>query len=79
MNATRTTTFHEIIPHRASAYSFANDKLTNAEITLAVRPGGAILSALSDLIKLEAALNGNDFLKAETRRAMWAPFKFNDG
>lgn len=79
MSSTRTTTFHEIIPHRADAYSFANNKLTNAEITLAVRPSGAFLSTLSDLIKLEAALNGRDFLKAETRKAMWTPFKLNDG
>lgn len=79
MNATRTTTFDEIIRHRADAYSFANNKLTNAGITLAVRPSGAFLSTLSDLIKLEAALNGKGFLKPETRKAMWTPFKLNDG
>lgn len=79
MSSTRTTTFDEIIPHRANAYSFNNNKLTNAEITLAIRPSGAFISTLSDLIKLEAALNGKDFLKPETRKAIWTPFKFNDG
>lgn len=79
MSSTRTTTFDEIVPHRAAAYSFAKDKLTNAEITFALRPSGAFLSTLSDLIKFEAALDGPDFLKPETRKAMWTPFKFNDG
>jgi CubicO group peptidase (beta-lactamase class C family) len=79
MSSTRTTTFDEIIPHRADAYSFEKNKLTNAEITLAIRPSGAFLSTLSDLIKLEAVLNGSDFLKPESRKAMWTPFKLNDG
>jgi CubicO group peptidase (beta-lactamase class C family) len=79
MNSTRTTTVDEIIPHRADAYSFHNDKLTNAEITSAVRPSGAFLSTLSDLMRLEAALNGKDFLKPETRKAMWTPFRLDDG
>ena len=79
MNSTRTTTFNEIIPNRANAYSFNSNKLTNAEITLAIRPSGAFLSTLADLIKLEAALNGKDFLKPASRKAMWTPFKFNDG
>lgn len=79
MTSTRTTTFDAVIPHRADAYAFANNKLTNARITFAVRPSGAFLSTLSDLIKLEAALNGKGFLKPETRKAMWTPFRFNDG
>lgn len=32
-----------------------------------------------DLAKLEAALNGASFLKPESRKLMWTPFKFNDG
>jgi D-alanyl-D-alanine carboxypeptidase len=79
MNSTRATTFNEIILNRANAYSFNGNKLTNAEITLAIRPSGAFLSTLADLIKLEAALNGKDFLKPASRKAMWTPFKFNDG
>lgn len=79
MNSTHPTTFEEIIPNRANAYSFSNNKLTNAEVYLAVRPSGAFLSTISDLIKLEAALNGTSFLKPETRKTMWMPFKLNDG
>ncbi|MEK7724789.1 MAG: serine hydrolase domain-containing protein [Acidobacteriota bacterium] len=79
MNSTRTTTFAEIVPNRANGYSFINNKLSNSEVYLALRPSGAFLSTISDMIKLEAALNGKDFLKPETRKLMWTPFKFNDG
>jgi D-alanyl-D-alanine carboxypeptidase len=79
MNSTRPTTFDEIVPNRANAYSFSNNKLSNSEVYLALRPSGAFLSTISDLIKLDAVLNGKDFLKPETRKMMWTPFKFNDG
>ncbi len=79
MNSTRTTTYDDIVPNRANAYSFNENKLTNAEIYLAVRPSGAFLSTISDLVKLETALNGASFLKPETRKLMWTPFKFNNG
>jgi CubicO group peptidase (beta-lactamase class C family) len=79
MNSTRTTTFDEIIPNRANGYSFTNNKLTNSEVYLALRPSGAFLSTITDMIKLEEALNGKTFLKPETRRTMWTPYKFNDG
>ncbi len=79
MNVTRTTNFSEIIPNRANAYSFSNGKLSNNEVYLALRPSGAFLSNVLDLAKLEVALDSKDFLKPETRKLMWTPFKFNDG
>lgn len=79
MNATRTTNFNEIIPNRANAYSLQNGKLQNAEVYLALRPSGAFLSTVSDLAKWEATLYTSKFLKPETRKVMWTPFKFNDG
>lgn len=79
MNSTRTTTFDGIVPHRANGYAFANNKLANSEVYIALRPSGAFLSTITDLIKLENALNDTKFLKPETRKAMWTPFKLNDG
>ncbi len=79
MNSTRTTTFDEIVPNRANGYSFSSNKLSNSEVYLALRPSGAFLSTISDLVKLENALAGKDFLKPETRKMMWTPFKFNVG
>lgn len=79
MSATRTTNFSEIIMNRANAYSLQDGKLQNAEVYLALRPSGAFLSTVSDLAKWEATLHTSKFLKAETRKIMWTPFKFNDG
>lgn len=79
MNSTRTTTFDEIVPNRANGYSFSKNKLSNSEVYQALRPSGAFLSTISDLVKLENALAGKSFLKPETRKIMWTPFKFNDG
>lgn len=79
MNSTRTTTFDEIVINRANGYSFSNNKLSNSEVYLALRPSGAFLSTISDLVKLEKALAEKTFLKPETRKMMWTPFKFNNG
>ena len=79
MSATRTTTFGELVPNRANAYSFQDGKLRNAEVYLALRPSGAFLSTVSDLAKWEATLYFSNSLKPETRVLMWTPFKFNDG
>lgn len=79
MNATRTTNYDDIIPNRSNAYSFQNGKLSNAEVYLALRPSGAFISTVLDLAKLEAALDATAFLKPETRKLMWTPFKFTNG
>lgn len=79
MNETRATTFSEIIPNRANAYTFQNGKLQNAEVYLALRPSGAFISNVLDLAKWEAAIYNRKILKPETRALMWTPFKFNDG
>jgi D-alanyl-D-alanine carboxypeptidase len=79
MNSTRTTAFDEIVPNRANGYSFSNNKLSNAEVFLALRPSGAFLSTISDLVKLEEALAGKSFLTPEIRKTMWTPFKLNSG
>ena len=60
-------------------YTLQNGKLQNSEVYLALRPSGAFLSTVSDLAKFEAALYSAKFLKDETRKIMWTPFKFNDG
>ena len=79
MNATRTTTFSEIVLNRSNGYSLENGKLQNNGVTIALRPSGAFLSTISDLAKWEATLNSSNSLKPETRTMMWTPFKFNNG
>lgn len=78
MNATRTTTFDEIVPNRATGYSFEEGKLFNSEVYTALRPSGAFLSTIADMAKFEAALFSGSLLKKETLAAMWTPFKLND-
>lgn len=79
MNATRTTTFFDIVPNRATGYSYREDKLFNSEIYTALRPSGAFLSTVGDMAKFEAALYSGKLLKKETLDQMWTPFKLNDG
>lgn len=79
MNATRTTTFDEIVPGRATGYSYRENKLFNSEVYTALRPSGAFLSTVADLAKFEAALYSGKLLKKETLDMMWTPFKLNDG
>jgi CubicO group peptidase (beta-lactamase class C family) len=79
MTSTRTTTFDEVIANRATGYSFHDGKLFNSEVYLALRPSGAFLSTVGDLVKLEAAIRGGKLLKKETLAQMWTPFKLSDG
>lgn len=79
MNATRTTTSFDLVPNRATGYSFVKGKLSNAEVYVALRPSGAFLSTVDDLVKFDAALRGGKLLKKESLDKMWTPFKFNDG
>jgi CubicO group peptidase (beta-lactamase class C family) len=79
MNSTRTTTTADLVPNRASGYTFRDGKLYNAPVFSALRPSGAFLSTIGDLIKFEAALNSGKLLKADSLKQMWTRFKFTDG
>lgn len=79
MSATRVTSVHAIVPNRASGYVWDNGKLRNDEDLLAVRPSGAFLSSVLDLVKWDAALDTGKVLKQSTREQMWTPVRLNDG
>lgn len=79
MTSTRTTTAFDIVPDRATGYSFHDGKLFNSEIYTALRPSGAFLSTAGDLAKFEIALDSGKLLKKETLAQMWTPFKLTDG
>ncbi len=74
MYSTRTTTLTEIVPNRAGAYVWRDDKLQNAENYFALRPSGAFLSNVLDLAKWDAALYTDKILKQSSRDEMWKPF-----
>jgi CubicO group peptidase (beta-lactamase class C family) len=45
----------------------------------AVRPSGAFLSTVTDLVKFERMLAGTELLTAATRQRMWTPVTLTDG
>lgn len=79
MNATRTTSFTEIVPDRANAYSLRDGKLLNEIPFITLRPSGAFLSSLDDLIQWNGALTKRQLLKPGSYDAIWRPFRLNNG
>jgi CubicO group peptidase (beta-lactamase class C family) len=78
MNASRATTPFAIVPNRAGGYDWKNGEWQNAVEFLAIRPSGAFLSSLEDLLKWDAALNGESPLKRDLRMLMWEPVALNN-
>lgn len=69
-----------IIPKRAAGYEWRNDRYAGRDGVLTDLMGaGSITSTITDMIKWEAALRGDKFLTAESKRAMWTEFTFNNG
>ena len=69
-----------IIPNRAAGYEWEADHLTGRDGNLTDLMGaGSIVSTITDMVKWDAALSGNTFLKPESKRAIWTQFTFNEG
>ena len=79
MTATRVTSLTDIVPNRASGYAWRAGQLQNEDDWPAIRPSGAFVSTVLDLVKWEAALSGDQILKAPTKKEMWTAVKLNDG
>jgi len=61
-----------IIPNRAHGYEQTNGDWINRDYDLTdIFSAGAIVSTVGDLVKWNAALDGDDLLKAATKDAMW--------
>jgi D-alanyl-D-alanine carboxypeptidase len=79
MAATRVTDMTAIVPNRASGYVVRNGRYQNAPLLLAVRPSGALLSNVTDLLRWDAALSNESVLPQSTLEAMWTPAKPTNG
>ncbi|MEO6526810.1 MAG: serine hydrolase domain-containing protein [Gemmatimonadaceae bacterium] len=79
MTATRATTVRELVPHRARGYSWSKDRIINADEYLALRPSGAFISTLEDMVKWNAALDAGRMLSATSLSAMWTPAALTNG
>lgn len=81
MAETRRMDRRDIIPNRASGYSWENNTLRNAKftsVTWAYSEGG-LLSSASDLVRADAGLFGERLLKRTTLQRMWQPSRLGDG
>lgn len=69
-----------IIPFRANGYEWRTDRYTGRDGSLTDLMGaGSIVSTIGDMVKWDAALRGNKFLTATSKREIWNQFIFNDG
>jgi CubicO group peptidase (beta-lactamase class C family) len=82
---TQVTTLIDIVPNRAAGYVRVRpDSLVNAVNNVALRPSGAFLSTIDDMIKWEMLMQNNQFLSKNTWQQMWTdtvktPDKNKDG
>lgn len=79
MTATRTTDTLDIVPHRANGYLYRDNEQHNVGPLLALRPSGAFLSTITDLMKWEAALHDGVVLSKDEQAQMLTPMKLTDG
>lgn len=69
---TQTTSVATIIPNRAAGYVNEKDTRMNAEDYIALRPSGAFVSTISDMLKWEMLLQSNKILTEKSLQQMWS-------
>jgi D-alanyl-D-alanine carboxypeptidase len=79
MTATGIVDAAPVIPHRASGYVHRNGEYRNAATILALRPSGAFVSSMTDMLKWNAALDRAGLLPQETLEEMWKEVVLSDG
>ena len=79
MTATRSTSFHDLVPHRAGGYEWKDGVWRNVDIMLPVSPSGGQLSTVIDLAKWDAALYTDVPIPAAMKAEMWKPTRLNSG
>jgi len=72
LNSTRTTSLEAIVPNRAAGYmKNTNDSIINAPNYIALRPSGAFLSNINDLLKWEMVMQNNKLLTRQNWNQIW--------
>lgn len=79
MTKTRTGTVPEIIPGRVAGYNYTKQGLINTEKWIAVRPSGALVSTIKDMVKWDHFLDTTRLLSPENKNLLWKPAKLNNG
>ena len=78
MAQTLPTSIQPLPPSRVIGYSGRNNQEVAPE-WVALRPSGAFLSRIDDLLKWDVALDGDLVLSRASREQMWTPVKLADG
>lgn len=82
MTTARIISEADIVPNRAAGYELLKGEIKNqgwvAPLTNTTADGSLYLTAL-DMVKWDAALNGEKLLKKTSLEQMWTPVKLNDG
>jgi CubicO group peptidase (beta-lactamase class C family) len=69
-----------IISLRANGYEWRDGSYSGRDGDLTDLMGaGSIVSTITDMTKWEAALRGDKFLNAQSKKEIWTPFTFNNG
>lgn len=72
LHATQTTTLSTIVPYRADGYiHLGGDTILNAINYIALRPSGAFISTITDLLKWETMIEKQELLSKESWEQMW--------
>jgi CubicO group peptidase (beta-lactamase class C family) len=82
MNTARIISEADIVPNRAAGYRLAQGQLRNQNWVSPVMnttADGSLYLTVLDLVKWDAALRSNTFLKPASREAMWTPLTLNSG
>jgi D-alanyl-D-alanine carboxypeptidase len=80
MDKTRDRDPRTIIANRAAGYELAKDDLVNRDSDLTdVFAAGAMVSTVGDLVKWNAALDGDALLSRKSRDEMWTAINLNNG
>ena len=72
LNSTRTTSVRAIVKNRADGYVYkSSDNIYKATDYIALRPSGAFMSNINDLVKWEILLQSDKLLSKEAYEEMW--------
>ncbi|MFZ1701594.1 MAG: serine hydrolase domain-containing protein [Pyrinomonadaceae bacterium] len=69
-----------IVKDRATGYEWRSERYSGRDWDLTdLKGAGSIVSTIDDMVKWNAALSGNLFLKPASKAEMWKQFVFNNG
>jgi CubicO group peptidase (beta-lactamase class C family) len=73
LNSTRTTSAYDVNPHKAEGYiPKGKDSLVKAETQIALRPSGAFISTVTDMMKWEMLIQQEKVISRQSWQKMWS-------